>query len=312
MSEPVPPDRARREREKWGYANGLVMALGAAFAFAVARAGIVGGLAPADLVLMRFGVAGLLMLPFLIRWGLPGLAGIGWSRGLVLLLLGGPLFSLLQTGGYAFAPLAHGAVIAPSTVTILSTIAAALFLGERLGSAHLVGAALVIVGIVAISWEGLAADAGGQSWIGDLMFFASSVLWAGFTVMLRHWRLDALRATAVVSVLSAAVAVPGYLALFGLDHFVGLPAGAMLVQGVAQGAVQGALTLIAYSRAVALLGVSRAVLFPAIVPAIAMLLGIWVVGEVPNAVQVAGLALVTLGLLTAVGFVAWLGGRLRG
>ena len=117
-------EAARRER--LGFIAGALMALGASLSFASARAGIYAGLAPADMVFARFVVAGAIMLPFLLRWGLFGLAGIGWRRGVALFLLGGPFFALLQTGGYAFAPLAHGAVIAPSTVTVLSTILAAL------------------------------------------------------------------------------------------------------------------------------------------------------------------------------------------
>lgn len=313
MTSDAAPDSVRRadRDDRWGYANGLCMATGAALAFAVARAGIVGGLGPEELVLMRFGVAGLLLAPFLVRWGIADLAGIGWRRGLVLLVLGGPLFAVLQIGGYRFAPLAHGAVIAPSTVTILSTIAAAGFLGERLSRAHLAGAGLVLAGILALGWEGLASG-GGQAWIGDLLFFSSSVLWAGFTVLLRHWRLEALRATAIVSVLSLVVTVPGYLALKGFDHLALLPLGPLALQGLVQGAVQGTLTLIAYGRAVALLGVSRAVLFPAIVPAIAILLGIPIVGEWPNPAQIAGLVLVTIGLLTATGVLyTAIGGRNR-
>ena len=114
----------------FGYLCGAVMAVGASISFASARAGILAGLTPDDMIFARFVVAGLLLLPFLVWWGLTTLAGIGWPRGLALLLTGGPLFGLLQTGGYAFAPLAHSAVIAPSIVTILSTIAAAAFLGE--------------------------------------------------------------------------------------------------------------------------------------------------------------------------------------
>jgi len=307
---PPPPETspaADRKADRRGYLFGLLMAVGSAFGFAAARAGILGGLSPAELVLMRFGVAGLILLPFLIRWGLPTLAGIGWRRGLILALFAGPLFAILQMGGYAFAPLAHGAVIAPATVTILSTIAAGLFLGERLGPAHIAGAVLVVGGVLLVSWDGLATSAaGGQSWIGDLMFFASSVLWVGFTICLRHWRLDALRATAVVSVLSLAVTVPGYLILMGGERLMSLSFMALAAQGVMQGALMGVLTLLAYGRTVALLGVSRAVLFPATVPAFSILVGIPVVGEVPNATQIAGLVLVTAGLLTAIGFFNWL------
>jgi hypothetical protein len=78
------------------------------------RAGIVNGIAADGLVLPRFGVGGVVFLPFVIRWGLWSLAGIGWTRGLILLTLGGPVFSLLQLGGYAYAPLAHGILIMPA------------------------------------------------------------------------------------------------------------------------------------------------------------------------------------------------------
>lgn len=304
-ASPVPPRPDRR-----GYLFGLTMAAGSAFGFAAARAGILGGLSPNELVLMRFGVAGLLLLPLLIRWGLLDLAGIGWRRGLILALFAGPAFSILQMGGYAFAPLAHGAVIAPATVTILSTIAAGLFLGERLGPAHLVGAALVVAGVLLVSWDGLAnSAAGGQSWIGDVMFFLSSVLWVGFTICLRRWRLDALRATAVVSVLSMLVTIPGYFALAGFERLASLSIAALAVQGVMQGALMGVVTLLAYGRTIALLGVSRAVLFPATVPAFSVLVGIPVVGEIPNLTQIAGLSLVTIGLLVAIGFLNWLWGK---
>lgn len=301
-------ERARRER--WGLLSGATMALGASLSFAAARAGIVGGLDAADLIFARYLFAGAIMLPLLLYWGLPTMAGIGLGRALVLTVLGGAPFALLQTGGYEFAPLAHGAIIAPSTVTIVSTIGAAIFLRERLGRAHLAGAAVVLLGIGLIGWDGIsqsAADVGGRAWLGDLLFFTSSLLWAGFTLLLRHWRLSALRATAAVAVLSMVIATPVYLSWKGLDHLMALPLGALVFQGVVQGGLQGVITMVAYSQAVVLLGVSRAVLFPATVPAISVLVGIPIVGEIPGALQIAGLVLVTIGLLITIGIL----GRVR-
>ncbi len=101
--------------EAFGLFCGCVLAVGASTSFAFARAGILAGFSPGDLILLRFGVSGLLLLPLVWRAGLWSLAGIGWSRGMVLLALGGPGFALMQSGGYAFAPLAHGGVI-PSGV----------------------------------------------------------------------------------------------------------------------------------------------------------------------------------------------------
>ena len=301
-------ERARRER--WGLLSGATMALGASLSFAAARAGIVGGLDAADLIFARYLVAGAIMLPLLLYWGLPTLAGIGLGRALVLTVLGGAPFALLQTGGYQFAPLAHGAIIAPSTVTIVSTIGAAIFLRERLGRAHLAGATVVLLGIGLIGWDGISqstANAGGQAWLGDLLFFASSLLWAGFTLLLRHWRLSALRATAVVAVLSMVIATPVYLSWKGMGHLMALPLGTLAFQGLVQGGLQGVITMVAYSQAVVLLGVSRAVLFPAIVPAVSVLVGIPIVGEIPGALQIAGLVLVTFGLLITIGIL----GRVR-
>ena len=293
------------QTEAWGYFCGCVLALGASLSFATARAGIINGLTPGDLILMRFSVSGLVLLPFLLRWGLPSLAGIGWRRGLILTLLGGPGFGLMQMGGYAFAPLAHGAVMHPASVTILSTGIAAVLLKERLGAAHLCGAALVIGGIVLISWQGLHAQAGANSWIGDLLFFTSAIIWAGFTVLLRHWRLPAIRAIAVVSFLSLLVVLPGYLAWYGLEHLRARPLGPMAVQALVQGLGQGVLAMIAYSQAIRVLGVSRAVLFPAMVPALSIVIGIPVVGEIPNVIQITGLLLVTIGLMAAIGAFRW-------
>jgi drug/metabolite transporter (DMT)-like permease len=289
------------QSDAWGYFCGCVLALGASLSFATARAGILSGLSPGDMILMRFGVSGLLLLPFWVGSGLPGLAGVGWRRAVILTLLAGPGFALMQMGGYAFAPLAHGAVIHPASVTIISTVIAAVLLKERLSGAHLIGAALVIGGIVLISWQGLHAKAGADSWIGDLLFFASAVVWACFTVLIRHWRLHAIRAIAVVSFLSLILMVPGYLAWYGVGHVRALPAGAMAVQALVQGLGQGVLALTAYSQAIRVLGVSRAVLFPAMVPAVSIMIGIPIVGELPNAFQIAGLSLVTAGLLGAVG-----------
>jgi drug/metabolite transporter (DMT)-like permease len=302
MAQTIETERTRRER--WGFLSGTIMALGASLSFAAARAGILDGLGVTDMIFARYLVAGAVMLPLLVRWGLPSLAGIGLRRACILTLLGGAPFALLQTGGYGFAPLAHGAVIAPSTVTIVSTIGAAVFLRERLSRAHVAGAAIVLLGIGLIGWDGIAQSARGageRAWVGDLMFFLSSLMLASFTLLLRHWRLTALRATAAVSVLSMIVATPLYLAWAGTEHLSALPLAALALQGIIQGGVQGVVTMFAFSQAIILLGVSRAVLFPAIVPAVSVLMGIPIVGEIPGTLQIAGLGLVTAGLLITIG-----------
>ncbi len=287
--------------EAFGVFCGCLLAVAAATSFAFARLGILGGMLASDLTLLRFVTAGLLLFPVLLRYGVLSLAGIGWPRGLVLLATGGPLFILPQAAGYHFAPLAHGGVIAPATVTVASTIMAAVFLGERLSRTHVIGASLVLAGIMLIGWNGLFAAPGSQTWIGDLLFIGSSLLWACFSVLLRVWRLDAVRAVAVVSVLSAVITVPGYLVWVGLPHFLALPLGSTALQSLVQGFFQGVVGIAGYSHAIRVLGVSRGVLFPAMVPAVSILIGIPILGEVPGAEQIIGVVLATAGMLYAVG-----------
>lgn len=290
------------KRFRFGVLAGTAMALSAAFAFITARWGILAGLGVMDIIFVRFLVAGFLMIPFLMYAGVSSLAGIGWRRGIILALLSGPPFALLNTGGFSLAPLAHGAVISPPSVTILCTIGAALFLGERLKAVHIFGATIVLAGILLIGTDGIihgSERASDNVWLGDLLFFASSVLWAAFTLLLRHWRIPAWNATMVVAVLSSLAMTPAYLVMVGPTHLLSLPIGQLALQGVMQGAVLTVFTMTAYSLTVQMLGVSRAVLFPAILPATTILIGIPILGEIPSALQFAGMALATIGLLVA-------------
>ena len=104
---------------------------------------------------------------------------------------------------------------------------------------------------------------------------------------------------------------PLYLAYRGPAHLMALPLQTLAIQGLAQGLIQAVITMIAYSRAVAILRFRRAVLFPAIVPAISILIGIPLIGEIPSMLQVSGLLMVSAGLFIAIGFAQRLTMRTR-
>lgn len=53
----------------------------------LARLGVRTTMAPPDLIALRFAIAGLVMLPWLLR---RGLGGLSWPRAIVLSLLAGP------------------------------------------------------------------------------------------------------------------------------------------------------------------------------------------------------------------------------
>jgi drug/metabolite transporter (DMT)-like permease len=265
---------------------------------AFARAGVKAGLAPVDFVVLRFGTAGAIMLLWLLRHEPRTLGGVGWGRGAALALLAGPLFIALGVGGYTFAPLAHGAVIQPSTLVLGAMFAGWAFFGERPSRTRIVGMGVIVAGLALIAAGKGGAEMPG-AWRGDLLFVAAGLSWVAFTMLLRQWRVGALPAAAAVAVVSALVVVPGVLLFGTLDRIAALPVPALVAQVLVQGVGSGVLAVIAYGRAVEHLGAARAALFPALVPGAALLVGISVANEVPAFLEWLGAAVVTAGLIVA-------------
>ena len=287
-------------------AQGLAWGLTAATIWAgyavLARLGIKSGLAPVDLTLLRFLPAGLVMAPLLWRWGWRDLGGIGWRRGLVLTLLAGPGFSLLFMTGFSLAPLAHGAVIAPACQMLAGLVFSAWIAHQGWTRQNALGAGLVLLGLAGVGWDGLRlAESGSLTPLGDLLFVLAGTCWGLFGALSRRWRVDPLRVTGVVAVMAMVLYLPGYAAFADPSRLLAATPGMLALQVVFQGLGAGLLAMLAFSRAVALLGSGRAAFFGAIVPGASTLLAIPVLGEVPSGLQVLGIVAVVLGLLTAFG-----------
>src|SRR5262249_56957689 len=88
----------------------------------------------------RYIWSGLALLPTMVRGGIGDLNGIGWGRGILLAVLGGPVFAILGYAGFLLVPLGHGGVIQPSSGTLGGLFLATLVLRERLIPSRLVGA----------------------------------------------------------------------------------------------------------------------------------------------------------------------------
>ena len=164
---------------------------------------------------------------------------------------------------------------------------------------------MILGGVLLIARPG---GAGPGAWIGDAMLAGAGLLLMAFTLLVRRWEVAPLPATAAVSVLSAAAAVPASLVLGDPGRLLAIGPAALLTQVVVQGVLSGVLAILAFTAAVLHLGAARAALFPALVPAATLLIGIPVTGETPAPLDWAGMAVASLGLLIATG-VARLGGR---
>jgi drug/metabolite transporter (DMT)-like permease len=280
-----------------GVASGIGAALFWALGFVATRHGLKAGFTPADLLMHRFLWSGLAFLPLVVRAGLGNLCGIGWGRGLLLMVLGGPVMSLISYVGFLFVPLGHGSVIQPSCATLGGLFLAAALLREHISFSRLFGAVVIVGGLAVIGGESI-SHIGSSGVQGDLIFVLTGFMFAGFGTLLRYWRVSAFSAAAVINVLSLAL-FPLYAALGGLGRVAALGLGENALQALAQGVLAGPGAMYLFVFSIQRLGVARAAVFPAMVPALTLLVGWLLLGEPPTALQAVGLVTVLSGFYLA-------------
>jgi drug/metabolite transporter (DMT)-like permease len=302
MNEPTSgagalPQKSAATPGLFGVACGLGAALFWALGFVATRHGLKVGFTPADLLMHRFLWSGLAFLPLVFRAGLGDLCGIGWGRGVALMVLGGPVMSIISYTGFLFVPLGHGSVIQPSCATLGGLFLAAVLLRERISFSRFFGAVIIVVGLAVIGGESI-GHIGHSGVQGDLIFVLTGFMFAGFATLVRYWRVSAFSAAAAINVVSLSL-FPLYAASGGLGRLAAIGFGENALQALGQGILAGPAAMYLFAFSIQLLGVARAAVFPAIVPALTFLVGWLLLGELPTALQAAGLVTVLSGFYLA-------------
>lgn len=260
----------------------------------VSRMGGTSALTVWDIVALRFGVAGLILLPFLLRRGLPGLR---WREIAALVACAGIGYALLVYGAFFFAPAQHGAILLSGLLPFTTTVLSLWLLREKVRPLRLLGLALICLGalpFVASAFNG--SQASDLVWLGDLMLVAASFSWALFTVLIKRWQVRALDVTLIVTVFSMLLYLPVYFAFLPKQIAVA-PLGEILLQAVYQGVIVVCVAMLSYTMAVELLGASRTAMIMALVPASGALLAVPLLGEPLTQAMLIGITLVTAGAI---------------
>ena len=263
--------------------------------FVVSRHALLNGLTPNDMLALRFATAGLLLAPvFGLVSGWRDCAGIGWGRGVVLTIMSGFPMSWLMMTGLSLAPAAHGASIGPGTVTLIGVAGSVILFGSKVTPRLIAGMATVFVGLAALAVAGSKSDMPDVLW-GDLCFLGVGLIWGCYPLLIQLWRIDGLKATAVVSVLST-LFLPYYF-LFQYSGFADVPLWVIVFHAVNQGVLNVLVGLWIWGWAARTLGASVTGRFPPSMPVIGALLGIPILGEWPAALQWTGVGLIVIGLV---------------
>ena len=273
------------------------------------RYGVTTTLSPYDITALRFTCAGLLLLPIVIRNGL-GIHKIGFKTWAVICIGAGVPYVMIASTGLKFAPAAQAGALSPGTMPLWAALLAMYFLKEKISGIRKLGLALIPVGIIIFVGVGLTHFETGY-WRGHLLFIAAAICWASFTVAMRRASatgFNALQAAAVVSVVSAIIYLPIYV--LWLPHRIAeAPLDAVLIQTIYQGIFVSIISLFSYARAVSILGASLGASFASLVPVLAMLAAIPLLGEIPKPTDYLGIAAITIGVFLSSGAYQALGLR---
>ena len=277
-----------------------------------------GSLSPFDIAFCRVVGASVVLLPWgwwLVRRdrrnslaaasSLFGLSPLSLGITVQVGLFGGLLYAVLAYSGFVFAPAAHASVLMPGSLPLWTALLALLVLREHITPARALGLALIVTGDLLVGGASLwQAFDGGQVWKGDLLFITAGFSWACYSVLARRHGLDAVRATIAVTALACLGYVPLYLLLVltGVlpDHLLTSPPSELLFQAVFQGWGSVVISGITFTRMIQHYGPVRSTMITALVPGLSAFGAVIFLGEPLQWNLLAGLALVTLGILFGV------------
>lgn len=249
-----------------------------------------------DLAGLRHAVSALCALPLLVQswpWSL------SLKQHIVLTIFGGPPFFLILLTGMTLAPVAHAAIVVNGALPFMAALVGWLWLRQFPRRWQVAGIILAGGGVLVVGWDALAFGVPGQ-WRGHLLFLAAATSLGVWYVAIRQWGLPVAEVMAGSLVLSAVVYVPFWL-VFLPSGITTAPTQDILIQAAILG-VAGAF-IGAYSQAFAAraLGPTRQTAIMSGGPALAALLAIPVLGEIPSTLAITGIVVVAAGILLTVG-----------
>ena len=262
----------------------------------VSRFGATSSLTVYDMAGLRFGVAGLCTLPIILRMRWPRLEL--WK---VLVIAGtsGAPFALFLFGGMSYAPVAHGGIVTNGAMPVIAAGIGWVAFGNRLGGWRVIGIILIVGGVLGTGWDALANGMPGQ-WRGHLLFLGAAACNATFLTTVRGWGITALQSLVIVNGVNLALYVPLWLLVLP-SNLSATPWPEIALQGVYQGIVAAFVASILIAHAARMLGGMRQAAIMSGAPAVAVLIAIPTLGEIPSAISIAGVIVVTAGILVALG-----------
>ena len=281
---------------------GVAAAVGVLFFWSgwvvVSRLGVTNHLTVYDVTGLRYSIAAVLALPYVIwrrTW-----RGLTLGRILVLALTSGVPYALLSYFGLSYAPAAHGGVFLNGCLPIFTTLFGWLWLGQKSRISQIFGLVIILIGVTLVGYEGIVSSNGRMTWLGDLLFLGAIILLAVFMVANRVWTITPGQIFFAVTIVSAVFYIPVWL-LWLDSNLAVAPGSEILLQGAYQGLVPSLLGISCLNIAVRQIGPRATSVFLSAVPVVVALAAIPILQEIPSFPAWVGMVTVTVGILLAMG-----------
>ena len=254
------------------------------------------GLTPADLTVIRFGIASLVLLPVALSHAHFPIGALGWKRALILAVLGGAPYNYFVIVGAAHAPALDGASILAAVSLLVTVMLATMLSGERITSVRFVALILVCTGLLPFAIQSVLQSiaAGNDTWLGHAMYACAACMWGIVAPLSKRWSVDPWNFASTVVILSAST-IPLWIVALPM-HWRQVDVAAVGLHVLFFGLIQSVLSTVLFQKAIRLLGATTSGMFYALVPFTAWIGGQLVLGEKPSYMEVAGMLLVITGL----------------
>jgi drug/metabolite transporter (DMT)-like permease len=274
-------------------------------------------LLPFDIFCARILGAGLVLLPW--AWwmmrevrqkgervgSLFGLSPLPLRQTMQAGFLGGLMFALLAYIGFFFAPAGHAAILMPGSLPLWTTLLMWIFLREKIGMNRVISLGLILMGDILVGGLSLLkAFEGGDVWIGDLLFISAAICWSAYSVTVRRFGLDAVKATMAITAFALVSFVPLFTVLVLLNilpsHFTQSTWTEIFLQVTFQGIGSVVISGISFTQMIRSYGPVKSTMMTAVVPGLSAFGAVIILGEPMSWQLTAGVVLVTFGILFGV------------
>ena len=263
--------------------------------FVVTRFSVTHDLRIWDVMALRFGGGALSMFPVLLRRA-PRLPRRAWLEGLLFAALWGAPFVFFVARGLQLTSAAQASAVTPALMPVFAGLIGWLALREPPGRLRLLGHVVIIGGLAALVVGNALSD--GVSLGGIASLILAAAMWGMYTLRFRRSGLTPLQAAALVCFWSAVIYLPLYL-LFGLSRLDTASVQELMFQVVYQGLLMSVVAVVAFNRAVILLGAGAGTAIIALLPVIVAALAVPVLGEIPSAISAVAIGVIAFGVLLA-------------